>query len=471
MQPISLPELIAATGGTPVGLEHFNGPITRIETDSRRIQSGDLFWALQGKRHDGHKFIKQSVTAGASLCVVAAEQGRRLDCPRVEVDDTLSALWRLANWYRKQFDVLVIGVTGSVGKTTTRRLITAVLSSRFAGMESPKNYNNEFGVPLSLLEIEGHHEFAVIELGASRTGDIAALTAVAQPEVGVITAIGPSHLDEFESIENIIRTKSELLSALPESGFAVLNGDDRNIRNMIDRANCPVILVGEKESNDLRATGIVVDNGWLGVHIEETEFRVPITGRHNVSSVLIAVAIGRQIGMSDKEINQGLRTFSAAPGRCRPLQIGPWTVIDDTYNANPKSMSAACRTIRDWRTEASRILVLGDMLALGSWSDDFHRLLGEEVVRSKVDKLIAVGSQAALVAGNARRLGMDAGCLGACRDHELALLLLDCWLKPGDVILVKGSRGMRMEAIIEGLCRLAERQHTSESPQQQKHVA
>jgi UDP-N-acetylmuramoyl-tripeptide--D-alanyl-D-alanine ligase len=468
MQAISFHELIAATGGTPVGLGDLDERFGRIETDSRRVQAGDLFWALAGPRHDGHTFVNQAFDNGASAAVVEADKTHNCQFPRVEVEDSLLALWNLADWYRQQFEALVIGVTGSVGKTTTRRMIASVLSTRFSGIESPHNYNNEYGVPLSLFRLEAAHEFAVIELAAGRTGDIAGLAALAHPEVGVVTAVGPAHLDQFGSVENIVRTKGELLDALPETGFAVLNGDDRQVRQMASRTDCPVILVGEREHNDIRAHNVAAENGWLRFQLDRTEFRVPAAGRHHLTAALIAVAIGRQVDMTDEEIAQGLRKFEPAPGRCRPMPVGPWTVIDDTYNANPLSMSAACRTLREWETPGKRILVAGDMLALGEWSRDFHRLFGEEVVRSRIDRLIAVGSRAATVAGSARKYGMDAGCLGACRDHDTALLLLDCWLEPGDIVLVKGSRAMRMEGIVEGLTRLAER-HVTPAPY--RHVA
>lgn len=463
MQAISFHELIAATGGTPAGLGDLNERFGRIETDSRRVRAGDLFWALAGPRHDGHKFTKQAFANGAVAAVVETGKAPVSQFPRVEVEDSLLALWDLADWYRGQFEALVIGVTGSVGKTTTRRMIASVLLTRFAGIESPHNYNNEYGVPLSLFQLEPAHEFAVIELAATRTGDIEGLAAVAHPEVGVVTAVGPAHLDQFGSVENIVRTKGELLEALPATGFAVLNGDDRQVRQMASRALCPVVLVGEREHNDLRAQNVAVENGWLRFQLGQTEYRVPAAGRHHLTAALIAVAIGRQVDMTDEEIAQGLRRFEPAPGRCRPIPIGPWMVIDDTYNANPLSMSAACRTLREWDTPGKRILIAGDMLALGEWSQDFHRLFGEEVVRSRIDRLIAVGSQAATVAGSARKNGMDAGCLGACRDHETALVLLDCWLEPGDIVLVKGSRAMRMEGIVEGLARLAER-HITPAP-------
>lgn len=437
--------------------------LTRIEIDSRRIRAGDLFWALAGKRHDGHKFVKQAFIGGAVAAVVDREKSHKLHGPRIEVDNTLAALWQAAHWYRRQFETLVIGVTGSVGKTTTRRMITSVLSVRFAGVESPHNYNNAYGVPLSLFAIEPQHEFAVIELGASQVGEIEALAAIAQPEVGALTAIGPAHLDEFGSLEAIIRTKLELLQALPATGFAVLNGDDRNIRTMASQSPCPVIFVGEKTQNNVIATDVVQENGWLSFRIAGVRFRVPATGRHHLTAALIAIAIGRQFELSDDEIARGLEQFESAPGRCQLLHMGPWTVIDDTYNANPLSMSAACQALKERQGPGKRILVVGDMLALGDWSRDFHRIFGEEAARTKIDCLIAVGSQAAVVAGSARKHGMDAGCLAACRDTDLALMLLDCWLEPGDVVLVKGSRGMRMESVVSGLGRMAEqKRHADE---------
>ncbi|WP_437228480.1 UDP-N-acetylmuramoyl-tripeptide--D-alanyl-D-alanine ligase [Planctomicrobium sp. SH661] len=455
MQAISFQELIAITGAIPVAIGDLEHRVTRIEIDSRKIQAGDLFWALEGDRQDGHKFVKQALGSGAVAAVVEAGKSQKIEGPHLAVEDSIFALWQVAHWYRRQSEALVIGVTGSVGKTTTRRMIASVLGSRFTGIESPLNFNNKFGVPLSLLQIEPHHEFAVIELGASRVGEIDALSTVAEPEVGVITAIGPAHLDEFGTLEAIVKTKGELLESLPPSGFAVLNGDDRQIRLMAARATCPVLFVGEREQNDVRAVDVQHRNEMLLFAVDGTPFELTATGRHHLTSALIAIAIGKHLDMTGDEIAAGLRNFRAAPGRCETTQIGGWTVIDDTYNASPLSMSAACHILRDWESTGKRILVTGDMLALGEWSQDFHRLFGEEASRSKLNRLIAVGSQAAVVAGSARKHGMDAGCLGVAKDHDLALMLLDCWLEPGDVVLVKGSRGMKMEVIVHGLHRLA----------------
>lgn len=469
MQPISIQDLIAITGGTPIAIADLKHHVSRIEIDSRKIQAGDLFWALEGNRQDGHKFVKQALKSGAIAAVVETGKSQKIDGPRLEVESTIFALWQVAHWFRRQSEALVISVTGSVGKTTTRRMITSVLSARFSGIQSPQNFNNKFGVPLSLLQLEPHHEFAVIELGASRVGEIEALATVTEPEVGAITNIGPVHLDEFGTLEAIVKTKGELLEALPSSGFAVLNGDDRQVRQMASRSPCPVIFVGEREHNNVRAIDIVQQDKLLLFQVNGTQFEVPVTGRHHLAAALTAVAIGQQLDMNDHDIAAGLKAFTAAPGRCQTLDIGGWTVIDDTYNASPLSMSAACQVLRDWQADGKRILVTGDMLSLGEWSPDFHRLFGEEASRSKLNRFIAVGAQAGIVAGSARKHGMDAGCLGVARDHDLALMLLDCWLEPGDVVLVKGSRHMKMEVIVQGLQRLAEQRESKQI--EERHAA
>lgn len=461
MQSIAFQSLIEVIGGTPIDIVDLDQHVTRVETDSRNVQPGDLFWALEGKRQDGHKFIKQALANGAIAVIVDAKKSSRVHGPRIEVDETLAALWQFANWYRKQFEALVIGVTGSVGKTTTRHMIATVLSTRYRGFESPENFNDQYGVPLSLLMLEPEHEFAVIELGASRAGEIEELAAVSEPEVGVITAIGPAHLDKFGTLEAIVKTKAELIDAIPESGFVVLNGDDRQIRQMAARAQCPAILVGEKDHNQIQATNVTLENSVLKFDVGESHFELSVAGRQHLTSALIAMGIARQLEMSDAEIAYGLRNFQPLDGRCNPLKVGEWTVIDDTYNATPLSMSAACHTLKDWKTTGKRILVTGDMLSLGDWTNDFHRMFGEEVARSKMTHLIAVGTHASIVTGSAKATGMDAGCLGTCRDHDLAIMLLDCWLEPDDVVLVKGARGMKMEAIVQGLQKLAEQRKNS----------
>lgn len=447
-------ELVAATQGQAINVGDTAAGFERIETDSRKVRRGDLFWALRGPRHDGHDFIGHARSRGAAVCV--AEAGRiPQSVPAVVVADTLTALWDFTAWHRRRLETLLIGVTGSVGKTTTRNMLFAVLAARFRGVQSPGNFNNHWGVPLSLLAVAPDHEFAVIELGASRLGEIDRLARLVQPEVGVLTAIGPAHLDEFGSIDCICRAKAELLAALPESGFAVVNGDDERARQIARQASCRVLLAGSRVNNDVVARGVQIDGECLRFQVDRSKFTVRAAGRHFLTSAVIAVAVAREVGMHDAEIAAGLQTFRPVTGRCQVLAIGPWTVIDDSYNANPASMRAACELLRDWQGGNQRVLISGDMLALGEHAEQYHAEFGADAARIGIDRLAAVGAQAALVARSAKLAGMDAGCLGACRDFDTLAVLLDCWLQPGDVVLIKGSRAMHMEQVVGQLRQLA----------------
>ena len=306
MQVVSYRDLIDAIDGKTLLGASLDGTFARIATDSRQVRPGDLFWALVGERHDGHDYLADAFRAGAAAAIVERVPDQ-LAGPLIQVEDTLLALWDFAEHYRRQFDTLVIGVTGSVGKTTTRRMIHAALGANFCGIQSPYNYNNHIGLPLSLLQLDGNDEFAVLELGASRVGEIADLADIAQPEMGVLTAIRPAHLDEFGSIENIVRAKSELLEALPQSGVAVLNGDDDRVREAAHAARCTVTMVGEREDNDLVAHWIRMENGSLRFCVDENEYEVPAIGRHHLTAALAAIAIAREVGMRPNEIADGLR--------------------------------------------------------------------------------------------------------------------------------------------------------------------
>jgi UDP-N-acetylmuramoyl-tripeptide--D-alanyl-D-alanine ligase len=314
------------------------------------------------------------------------------------------------------------------------------------------------GVPLSLLHITPEDEFCVLEMGASRVGEIRAMCDIAQPEAGILTAISPAHLDEFGSLDNVMQAKGELIEAISEQGFAVINGDDERCRALTGKSRGEVILVGEHAFNDVVATHVEHHNGKLSFRIDRKPFQVAAAGRHLLTSALATIAVARQIQLDDELIASGLAKFEPIDGRCRPLSIGDWTVIDDTYNASPASMVAACRLLADWHTSGKKLLCLGDMLALGGESDAYHRQLGAFISRSAIDHLIAVGEGAILAAEHARAGGMDPGCIGICLDDAMAHFFFDLWLEPGDVILVKGSRGMGMERFIAHLSNLANTQ-------------
>lgn len=444
-------KLMTAIGGTPRSFADSAWAVDRISIDSRTLQPGDIFWAVRGEKFDGHDFTAKAFDRGAAACVIHRERANEITGPAILVDDTQRALRNFARWYREQQDAMVIGVTGSFGKTTTREMIHSALSAEHSGMRSAANWNNEIGLPLSLLDIELHHEFAVLEMGASRVGDIAALATIASPEVGVITGIGPAHLQGFGSLDGVVRGKGELLEALPVSGFAILPGDDPLARNMAQRASCPVIFVGESADDDVRADDVIWTPGGLSFRVDETCYDIPVLGRHFLTSALIAIAIGREIGMAPAAIATGLRSFQPVAGRCQPQRIGEWTVIHDAYNANPQSMAAACRLLSDWPGPAQRIMILGDMLELGGDSARYHYELGRTAAESEIDRLIVCGQFSGEVVRGAIAGGMSSYRISSADDWSVTTTVLDCWLEPDDVILIKGSRGMQMERVIDWL--------------------
>jgi UDP-N-acetylmuramoyl-tripeptide--D-alanyl-D-alanine ligase len=451
MESVPLTKLLAATHAETAGVMGDDIVVRHVSVDSRTLEAGDLFWALRGLKHDGHDYVPEAQRRGASACVVDRKHAARLAGPRVVVDETLQSLGDFARWYRQQWETMIIGVTGSVGKTTTREMIHAVLSVGHHGLRSERNLNNEVGLPLSLLELEPAHEFGVIEMGAARLGDIRQLCDIACPEVGVITRIGKAHLETFGSLEAIYDGKCELLDALPHHGFAVVAGDDEAMRARVTRAACPVIFVGEKSDNQVRATDIKFQPGKLQFVVDRKKYELPAPARHYLTAALCALAVAREIGMEPGAITEGFHRFVGAPGRCMVVQAGNCTIIDDTYNANPLSMQAACLCLQDWPGPGHKLLIVGDMLELGVETRKSHQELGACVAATSVDRLLAFGDNAGDVSWGALHAGMRPHVVAECHELDALLTVLDCWLEPGDVVLVKGSRGMRMERVVQWL--------------------
>jgi len=453
MEQLTLHDLMFATRGqlTPTSAGFL--PIRRMSIDSRTLQPGDVFWALPGSQHDGHQFVAEAFRRGAVACVCQAGAVSGAAGPVVEVRNPSTALQEFARWYRGTLDALLIGVTGSVGKTTTRDMIHLALSSEFEGIRSRKNFNNTIGLPLSILDADPGHEFIVLEMGAARRGDIAELCSIATPEVGVVTAVGPAHLESFGGLDGVIAGKGELLECLPSSGFAVLPGDDAVLRQMADRAPCPVIFVGEGDDNHLQATRVRSSFEGLSFRVDGTDFSIPVYGRHHLPGALCAIAIAREIGMPLQSVAQGLERFEPIEGRCRLRHIGPWSVIDDSYNASPLSVAAACRLLSELELPGvtRRILILGDMLELGAAADQEHWRIGQLAASLKLDLLLGCGSHADAMARGAEQGGMSPHGIAVAPDLEAIRAVLDCWLEPGDLVLIKGSRSMRMERLMDWL--------------------
>ncbi|MDF1744420.1 MAG: UDP-N-acetylmuramoyl-tripeptide--D-alanyl-D-alanine ligase [Gimesia sp.] len=442
-------QIIQGESGTP---DLLMSVVERISIDSRTTEVGDLFFAIQGKRLDGHQFVADALARGAQASVV--NRGARTDGllqPLIYVDDVNQAFQDLAYWYRRQQKLTVIGVTGSVGKTTTRNMIHAVLSNFLKGIQSPANYNNEFGVPLSIAQIEQGHQFAVLELGASAPGEIRELARLAQPGIGVITGIGPSHLEHFGSLARTADAKGELFEALPEDGLAILNGDDFFASQLISKTATRILKVGLSEQNDLQATAIHQTHDGISFQVDGTEFLLPILGKHFIYSALFAIAVGKEFGLSNQDLDEGIRQIVTVPGRCHVEQVGSWTVIDDSYNSNPVSMAAACHTLQERSCAGKRIVVMGDMMELGTDSKQYHQEIGELIAALQIDLLFVCGKQAGAVVQGALSGNLSPDRVVQAADIQELEKDVISRLGSGDVVLVKGSRSMRMEQLITSL--------------------
>ena len=455
MQPIPLNQVAAACHGTAnAPLLHSPHPATGLSIDSRTIRPGDVFFCLPGTRHDGHRYAGAALCRGAAACVVSDPQThRQFPQSTILVDSVPGALNQFAAWYRQQQSARLIGITGSVGKSTTRELLWHALSTRLAGTRSPFNWNNSLGLPLSLSGIEASHHFAVVELGTSAPGEIAALAEIAAPQVAVVTAVGLAHVAGIGSLRQIVREKGDLVAALPADGVAILNGDDPHVRGMAQRAGCRVVLAGEQAHNDLRASDIGYTNGLLEFTAAHTRFAVPVAGRHFLQPALLALATAREFGLTPAEIAEGLTRFTPLTGRCRVEQIGSWTVIDDTYNASPESMAAACQVLADWQPRGTgrRVLVTGDMRELGEHAVHCHRQLGVQAARAGISLLATCGRFADEVAQAACDAGLPPSQVLTAPDVTKLLGPVRFRLQHNDVVLVKGSRALRMERLLASL--------------------
>jgi len=446
----TLHDLCATIGGRLAtdGAAPYGQPLGPVVTDSRRVNEGDVFWALGGLNYDGNDYVGEAFERGA----VGAVTSRPVTAPAgrwtITVEDTQPALWKWAQWKRRRFTGMLLAVTGSVGKTTTRQMIHTVLRRRLKGTASPRNYNNHFGVPLSMLAIEPDHDYAVLELGASSPGEITVLAELCAPKVGVITHVGDAHLGGFGSRRGVAEAKAELLASLPADGHAVLV-DDPWVRRIAGRCRAPITWVG-RGGADLSAEEITSVGGQLQFQVAGCPFRVPVWGRHHLNAALAAVAVGRLLGLDLAEMSEALAEFSPVPMRCEVSEVRGATVINDAYNANPASMHAALELLRDFDTSGRRIIVCGDMAELGDEATRHHFRLGGEVVNvGGADLLVACGRFARTVVDGARAAGMPRSRTIPCETPTEALPYLGQAILPGDVVLVKGSRSMNMERVIE----------------------
>ena len=454
MEPRPLQFIIDATGGELLG----GSPailVSRICTDSRLAGSGDLFFALAGERFDAHSFLPEVAKRG--VAAVVAERGKLPGdfnaCPVIVVEDTRRALGRLGAAYRRQFDLPIAVVAGSNGKTTTKELIASVLRGQFPALWSESSFNNDVGVPLTLLRLDKTHRAAVLEAGSNHPGELPPLLEMIAPRLGVITNIGREHLEFFHDLDGVAREEGSVADALPTDGVLFINGDDPYADRLAARARCRVVRAGFGPRNDCRAQNIRLDDAGSTFAVRscypayDGDYRIGLLGRHQILNALFAYAVGAELHLERPAVEHGLAGCAPANMRLQMLHPGGVRLLADAYNANADSMLAALDTLRELPCSGRRVAVLGDMAELGERSVDAHREVGRRVAEARLDWLFAVGARARDIADAARGQGM-AGVVEIAEVESAARAVRE-FARPGDVVLVKASRLMRLERIVD----------------------
>lgn len=451
MAEFTLQEVLTVTGGTYAGDSKKQTMFTNVSTDTRTIEEGSLFVALTGDTFDGHDFLEQAKSKGALGALVGKGRGIS-DLICIEVDSPLLAYQQLANYHRRRFAIPVVAVTGSSGKTTTKEMIATVLEAKFKVLKTEKNFNNEIGLPKTLLQLTEEDEVCVVEMGMRGLGQIDELARIAEPTVGVITNVGNSHIELLGSRENIGKAKSELIRHIPPEGTAILNEDDELVRQMATLTEGKTIFYGIKENATV--SGFQLRYKKDGIKFtcrcfdEVFDIFLPMIGDHNVYDALAAVAVGRALGVSSQKITKALGSFTGIPMRQEIVSFGDIVALNDAYNANPASMAESIKAMGQLEGKR-KIAMLGDMLELGDYTEANHREIGRLLVAEGYDQVYTFGEAAKFIAREAKTAGIRVAKI--CDSHlDMVNAYWDERAK-GDVILVKGSRGLRMERVVSEL--------------------
>ena len=432
--------------------------VKNVCTDSRQAKPGDLFIAIKGEKFDGHDFINEVAAKGA-VAVVVPEKGKipaqLPDCAVLVVKDTRAALGQLAAAYRKEFDLPVVAVGGSNGKTTVKELIASALRQKLATLWSESSFNNDIGVPLTMLRLEQSHHAAVLEAGTNHPGELAPLVKMIRPKYGVITNIGREHLEYFGDVTGVAQEEGWLAELLPADGRLFVNGDNEWTDQIARRTRATVVRVGLGGKNDWRAKGIRLDKNGVTFRVDAPkagfsgEYRVNLLGRHQVVNALFAVAVSEELGLVRPAVQDGLAECKPAKMRLQFWEADGVRVLDDAYNANADSVIAALETLCDLPLQGRRVAVLGDMAELGTQSEAAHAEVGRRAAELGIGQLFAVGRMAPVIAAAARAAGLNRVIEFA--DVGAAMTAVKNFLKAGDVVLLKASRASRLERIAETL--------------------
>lgn len=446
MKPIKISEIVSAVGGTLIG-KNEDITITDISTDSRKIKEGCLFVPLVGEKFDGHDYIAKAFSGGAAASLTAKRDAA--DGTLIVVDDTLRALQALASYYRSLFSIPVVGLTGSVGKTTTKEMTAAVLAQKYHTLKTEGNFNNEIGLPLTVFRLEDTHEIAVIEMGMSGFGEIDRLSSIVKPELAMLTNIGMSHIELLGSQENIYRAKAEILNNMQPDGTVLINGDDAILLNHKSEIVQKVYTVGKNSACDASAKNIYSDIHGVRFDFSGLGHKFTVTlnipGEHNVYNALFACVAGILYGVEDSAIVRALEEFRPANMRMDEIEHAGFTIINDCYNAAPDSMRAALKVLSAYPLK--KIAVLGDMACMGTFSESAHLLVGKTVADEKIDELFTVGEQAKYIAQGALQNGMSEEKIHSFRTVEELQSSLAASVTKGCHILVKASRVMELERV------------------------
>lgn len=464
---LTIDEIVKSTGG-----QLLNGtpdpPVSGVSIDSRTIKNGDIFVAIKGDVFDGHDYIEDAIKKGARGVII--KEGHKIsdyilekvskDKVILSVNDTMTALQEMARYYRNKFHLPVVGITGSNGKTTTKEMIWYIMSHKFLVLKNEGNLNNHIGVPLTLFRLISSHNMALIEMGISDRGELTRLCEIAAPTAAVITNIGPTHLEKLGRIENVAEAKSEILDFIKSDGVCILNRDDTFFDIFKAKASGRIISFGMSsaadvytESAEIAQDGKSIDSMTFRLicPLGEVDINMHVIGLHNLYNALCAAATACALGTHIEDIKYGLEKFTPVKMRSTIEKISGIYVINDTYNANPASMVAAIDTLKTIKEGKRKYAVIGDMLELGKNTTTAHRDLGIYIAGAGIDGLLAIGEFAENVADGAISAGMDENKVMAYKDFARTLEKIRLWLNAGDILLVKGSRGMKMERIVEGL--------------------
>ncbi|MBR2214686.1 MAG: UDP-N-acetylmuramoyl-tripeptide--D-alanyl-D-alanine ligase [Selenomonadaceae bacterium] len=450
-------EIITATGAKEyLAPSDRSEKVTDVVTDTRRITPGTLFVALKGEKFNGEDFAKEALAKGAAGVMVS------LECPAeklptaggtvVRVADTLKAYQDIAGYYRQKFALPLVAITGSNGKTTTKDLTAAALSPLGEVLKTQGNFNNEIGLPLTLLGLKENHAAAVVEIGMRGLHQIEALAKVARPTIGVVTNVGETHMELLGSMDNIARAKGEMVEAINPGGTVILNADNEYVAKMTGKAKpgVKILTFGFSEKADVRGENVVTEEGRTAFTAtyqgQSQTYTLPLVGQHNVSNALASIAVALSLNVKPAEIAAGLAQAAVSHMRLECAKMNDYLVVNDAYNASPMSMQAAIETVSQMAT-GRKIAVMGDMLELGKVAVEAHQKVGRQLAEHQFAVVVTRGEMGAYIAQAAKEAGVSE--VYDCPSHEAAAKVLRETLRPGDTVLFKGSRGMAMDKIIE----------------------